>query len=126
MLIGVAVVAIATQARARTGMTRPSRPVRAMAAAGLRPAAVVGTRPALEPGAGSTAVPVRSVLAGTVFAIAALVAALCFAASLEALVSTPRLYGWDWDTTLLDTAGYGGIDPDATAELLDDDPRIED
>ena len=81
---------------------------------------------ALEPGAGSTAVPVRSVLAGTVFAIAALVAALCFAASLDALVSTPRLYGWDWDTTLLDTAGYGGIDPDATAELLDDDPRIDD
>ncbi|HWM22470.1 MAG TPA: ABC transporter permease [Ilumatobacteraceae bacterium] len=125
-LIGVAVLAIATQARARRGVTRPSRSVQAVAAAGLPPAAVVGTRLALEPGTGSTAVPVRSVLAGTVLVIAALVAALCFSASLDSLVSTPRLYGWDWDATLLDTAGYGGIDPDATAELLDDDPRIDD
>jgi len=125
-LFTVVIVAIATQDRARKRVARPSRPVQVAASAGLRPAAVVGTRLALEPGTASTAVPVRSVLAGTAIAIAALVAALCFAASLDALVRTPRLYGWDWDATLLDTAGYGGIDPDAAAALLDGDPRIED
>jgi hypothetical protein len=125
-LAAVLVIALATQERARRRVPRPSRPVRAAAAVGLPPAAVVGTRLALEPGTGSTAVPVRSVLAGTAIAIAALVTALCFAASLDALVRTPRLYGWDWDATLLDTAGYGEIDPDAAATLLDDDPRIDD
>ncbi len=125
-LLSVGVFAIATQDRSRRRVPRPSRPVQAAAAAGLRPAAVVGTRLALEPGTGTTAVPVRSVLAGTVVAIGALVAALCFAASLDALVNTPRLYGWDWDATLLDTAGYGGIDPEASAELLDGDERIDD
>lgn len=125
-LFSVVVFAVATQARSRRRVPRPSRPVQAAAAVGLRPAAVVGTRLALEPGTGTTAVPVRSVLAGTVLAIGALVAALCFAASLDALVSTPRLYGWDWDATLLDTAGYGGINPEASAELLDNDDRVDD
>ena len=126
-LLLVAVVAVATQdrARARARVTRPSRAVQLAAAAGLRPPAVAGARLALEPGRGRTAVPVRSVLAGTSLAITALVSALCFAASLDALVSTPRLYGWDWDATLLDTAGYGVIDVEALGAMVDDDPRID-
>ncbi len=120
----VVIVAIATQARARTRVARPSRAAQVAASAGLRPAVVVGTRFALEPGTGSATVPVKSAMAGTALAIAAVVAAMCFAASLDALVRTPRLYGWDWDATLLDTSGYGAIDLDATAALFDEDPRI--
>jgi hypothetical protein len=120
----IVLATIATQDRARTRVPRPSRPVQLAASAGLPPAAVVGTRLALEPGTGTTTVPVRSVLVGTVVAIGALTAALCFATSLDALVRTPRLYGWDWDATLLDTSGYGGIDPVGASTLLDD-PRVE-
>ena len=51
-------------------------------------------------GRGRTAVPVRSALAGTVVAIAALVAAAVFGASLAGLVGTPRRYGQNWDAEL--------------------------
>ena len=124
-LFGVVVIAVATQDRARARVARPSRVVQLAASAGLRPAAVAGARLALEPGHGRTAVPVRWVLAGTSLAITALVSALCFASSLDTLVATPRLYGWDWDATLLDTGGYGVIDVESFADLVDDDPRVD-
>src|SRR5439155_25368605 len=43
------------------------------------------------------AVPVRTTILGSALAIATVVAAVSFAASLDHLVSTPRLYGWSWD-----------------------------
>jgi FtsX-like permease family/MacB-like periplasmic core domain len=51
---------------------------------------------AFEPGHGRTAVPVRSALAGSVIAVAALAAAAVFGASLIALVSTQHDYGQNW------------------------------
>ena len=68
--------------------------------AGLPVAGVVGIRFALEPGRGRTAVPVRSVLFGTVLAVAMVVATLTFASSLGTLVSHPPLYGWNWSYAL--------------------------
>ena len=56
----------------------------------------IGARMALEPGHGRTAVPVRSALAGTVVAVAAVVAAMVFGASLLGLLSTPHRYGQNW------------------------------
>ena len=55
---------------------------------------------AFEPGHGRTAVPVRSALAGSVIAVAALAAAAVFGTSLVALVSTPHDYGQNWDAQL--------------------------
>src|SRR5439155_21456888 len=80
--------------------------------------AVAGLRPALEPGRGRTAVPVRSAMAGAVVAIVALVAALTFGASLRGLVDRPRLYGWDWDKALFANAGYGNMNQTRLHELL--------
>lgn len=56
----------------------------------------IGVRMALEPGRGRTAVPVRSALAGTAVAVAALVAAAVFGASLVGLVDLPHRYGQNW------------------------------
>lgn len=85
-------------ARRSGGDGRPSRVATAAVAARLPPPAVAGVRFALEPGSpGVDAVPVRSAVAGTVVAVAALTMAVVFGASLDHLFSTPRLYGWNWD-----------------------------
>ena len=60
-------------------------------------AAVIGLRLALQPGAGRTALPVRSTIASAVVGVTALTAALVFSASLGNLLATPRLYGVAWD-----------------------------
>ena len=67
----------------------------------------VGVAMAFEPGRGRTAVPVRSALAGSVIAVAALAAAAVFGASLVALVSTPHDYGQNWDAQL--DLQFGGV-----------------
>lgn len=67
----------------------------------------LGVAMAFEPGHGRTAVPVRSAIAGSVIALAALTAAAVFGASLIALVSTPGLYGQNWDAQL--DLGFGGV-----------------
>lgn len=60
---------------------------------------------AFEPGHGRTAVPVRSALVGTTVAVAAVVAAMVFAASFLGLVGTPHQYGQNWAQELNLQAG---------------------
>jgi hypothetical protein len=79
------------------GAERSSRVTAALAAVGLPPAAVIGSRLALEPGRGRTAVPVRSAIAAAAAAVCALTAALTFGASLLRLLSDPAAYGITWD-----------------------------
>ena len=67
------------------------------AAAGLPPSAVLGIRSALGGRGGRDAAPVRSALLGAVVAVTVIVTSLTFAASLNALVSQPPLYGWNWN-----------------------------
>src|SRR5205823_2064439 len=76
---------------------RPSLVSRTAAMSGLTPSACTGMRIALEPGRGRTEVPVRSSMLSVVLAIVALTGALSFGASLDHLLSTPHLYGWNWD-----------------------------
>lgn len=64
--------------------------------AGASAPAVIGIRLALEPGRGRTAVPVRATIVGVALAVAAVVIALGFGASLNHLLETPRLYGVTW------------------------------
>ena len=66
---------------------------------------MIGVRLALRPGAGRTALPVRSTIAGAVVGVAALSAAAVFSASLSHLLTTPRLYGVAWDNKVGTTAG---------------------
>ena len=65
---------------------------------GIRPVpARLGIRLAVQPGAGRTAVPVRTTIASAAVGVAALTAAIVFSASLGHLLATPRLYGVSWD-----------------------------
>jgi hypothetical protein len=106
------------------GADRGSAAVRAAQAAGLPASAVAGTRFALEPGRGRTAVPVRSVMTGAVLAIGVVMATLTFGASLDSLVSHPALYGWNFDYALYSTDGWGPFPPAVTA-LVDHNRSIQ-
>ena len=87
------------------------RPAAARAAlmARLPAPGVEGMRLALEPGRGHTAVPVRSVIAGAVLAIAVVTATLTFGASLNTLISHPALYGWNFDYAFYSVQGWGTV-----------------
>ena len=77
---------------------------------------------AFEPGRGRTAVPVRSALAGTIVAVAAVVAAAMFGTSLIALVGTPHQYGQNWNQEF--DLEFGAIPGALGAKLLSKDPFI--
>jgi hypothetical protein len=88
------------QPQAELGATRASVVVAGLARAGAPASVVVGTSRALERGRGRASVPVVTALLGTVVAVAALVATAVFGASLSNLVSTPALYGMNWQVDL--------------------------
>jgi putative ABC transport system permease protein len=131
VVVLAAVVAVVTWREAparvqrRARLARPPRPPRAFGAAKLPPTAAMGLRFSLAPGTGSTAVPVRSVMASAAVAIAALTATVTFGASMAHLVSHPHLFGWNWDVALVDGAGYGNTNPPATEAAFAADGDIE-
>ena len=110
-------------ARDQAGGRRPSA-VRAAAAARLPAAGVEGLRLALDPGRGRTAVPVRSVLAGAVLAMAVVSATLTFGASLTTLVSHPSLYGWNFNYALYAVQGWGSVPVRWASPLLAGDRSV--
>jgi ABC-type antimicrobial peptide transport system permease subunit len=79
------------------GAERPSKVASAFARLPLPPSAGAGARLALEPGHGRSATPVRSAAIGLTLAVAAMVAAFGFAASMDHFGRTPRLAGIDFD-----------------------------
>jgi ABC-type antimicrobial peptide transport system permease subunit len=74
-----------------------ARAVDAASRAGVRPVATTGVRMALEPGRGSTTVPVRSAIFGGVFGVLGVVAVFLFASSLDHVVATSGSFGWTWN-----------------------------
>lgn len=100
----------------------PTVLARLTAAAALPPTVGAGVRMAFESGRGRTAVPVRSTLLAVVVAVAALVGTTSFAASLDHLLGTPRLYGWNWDAHVTAT---GDGDADAVERAIGGDRRIQ-
>jgi len=106
------------------GSERPSRVANAAARTAAPPAMSAGLRMALEPGRGRTAVPVRTALIGLIAAIAAVASAFTYSTNLNRLVSTPRLYGWNWDTFV--DAGFGPIGPPSLIRSIASDPSIAD
>jgi hypothetical protein len=121
--------------RARPGLApvyRPSAVVHALASAGAPPAAVIGTRRALQRGRtggpGGTAtggtVPVGTALAGTATAVAALCATAVFGASLAHLTASPALYGAPFQL-LFTTSGPGtGTTEDGLLAEFRRDPAL--
>lgn len=117
----------ATDPRSAPDVANPRRPsvlLRAATAAPLPATVAAGVRMAVEPGRGRTAVPVRSSFVAVIVAIAALVATMSFAASLDRLLDTPRLYGWNWDAHVEATGD--GVDAATIVRTIGDDPRISD
>jgi FtsX-like permease family/MacB-like periplasmic core domain len=123
VVIGYRLAPHRAAARGQAGR-RGSGAVRAALAAGLPAPVVAGTRFALEPGHGRTAVPVRSVITGAVLAIGVVMATLTFGASLSTLVSHPALYGWNFSYALYSTDGWGPFPPQVT-QLLDHDRSVQ-
>jgi hypothetical protein len=84
------------------------------------PAAVrlaqAGVGMALDSGRGPTAAPVRSALVGATVAVLAITASLTFAASLDRLVRSPVLQGWNWD--VLVGSPHDGTDISASARRV--------
>lgn len=97
-----------------------SATVRILQNAGMSIAGVMGVHFALEPGRGRTSVPVRSVLVGTVMAVALVVSTITFASGLQTLVSHPALYGWNWSYALNPTNNV----PPTAIKLLGHDKDV--
>ncbi len=98
--------------------------VAAAARAGLPAPVIVGVRMALEPGEGRSAVPVRSALLGSILAVALVVTTVTFGSSLQTLVSSPALYGWNWTYILQSGRSGGGNVPHVAFTLLRHDPYV--
>jgi hypothetical protein len=128
VLGSVAIVLAVQRAPQRAGTRRrpraPSRLEGAASAGGLPVSAVTGIRFALEPGAESEAVPVRSAILGATLAVVVIIATVVFGTSLNSLVSHPRLYGWNWNYALIAGGGVGDIPAAQSATLLDHDPSV--
>lgn len=132
LVLGLAALALTLalaphRVAARAGRVgeRPSAAARSAAAPGLPVTAVTGVRFALDPRSGRERVPVRSAILGSVLAVAVVVTAVTFGASLNTLISHPRLYGWDWDYTVL--SGFAGdedLPGHLTSSLLAHDPHV--
>lgn len=108
-------------AESAEGRARPSRLATALSRTGSLTGGI-GARMAFEPGHGRTAVPVRSALAGSVIAVAALAAAAVFGASLIGLVGTPHRYGQNWDQEM--DLVFGGVPGALGAQVLATEPSV--
>ena len=104
------------------GARRRSRIAGTLGTAGLPPTAVTGTRLALEPGRGRTAVPVRSAIAAAAAAMCALTMAVTFGDSLRRLAGDPRAYGITWDVQVGNFADARG--PEEAARKLAANPAV--
>ena len=106
---------------------RPERPrtsgetVAPLARADLPPAMAAGLRMALVRRGAATGVPVRTTLAAAVVAVCVGVTALVFAASLQYLLDTPRLFGRTWD---FEMAGGGPPLGHRFVQRLTSDPGV--
>ncbi len=104
------------------GAEQPSRLLELLTRVGAPVSAAIGGRLALERGRGRTAVPVRSAIAGTALAVAAVAAAFTFGSNLVRLVTTPRLYGQAWQVSV--DAQFGQIGQPQVETLLHQQPGV--
>lgn len=95
-------------------------PTRVAGSSGLPVAAVTGVGFALETGGGRRAVPMRSAILGAAIALIIVGATTTFAASLRTLVSSPPLYGWNWNGALNGGGGVGDLPKALNAPLAAD------
>ena len=102
VFLAVALAGAFTASQARTApedvrTARSCTPADALARWGLPPTVVSGVRLALTRARGTMAVPIGGTLLGAIASVAVVAVALTFTASMDHLLSTPRLYGQNWD-----------------------------
>lgn len=90
---------------------------RAAARLGLPVAVVVGSRFALEPGRGRSAVPVRPAIVGAVAGVLGVLAALTFAAGVSDAANNPRRFGVTYES--IGILGIGEISVVAKGDVPD-------
>lgn len=100
----------------------PSLVARALQSAAVSPSAAIGVRMALDPGRGRSALPVRTTLAGAVVGLAAVATTVTFAANLDRLVTSPHMYGRNWDGTI--DGSFGAIDRTKAEGILRSTPSV--
>jgi MacB-like periplasmic core domain len=127
ILLAAALAWLAWRAVRHQGELAPvpsSALVTAATRAGLPVTVIAGIRHALERGSGRLRAPVRATLTGSVVAVAALVAALVFGASLTGLVSHPAEYGWNWNLVIQSQGGWGSWPPGALDKTFAGQPGV--
>jgi hypothetical protein len=97
-------------------------PLTGASIARLRPEVATGVRFALS---GGPRIPARSAIVSAVTAIAALVAAITFATSLNRMVRTPSTFGWNADAALLAGNGFDNLDVNRVQSILGTDPAVQ-
>jgi FtsX-like permease family len=119
---GAAWLALAGTERAAS---RRSAVAVAAARAGLPVPVVVGTRFALEPGRGQTAVPVRSALLGAVVGVLGVLAASTFSAGVSDAAGTPSRFGQTFQlTAFLGESGHDWAAPGPLVSALRGDRDV--
>lgn len=100
-----------------------------LARAGAPVALTTGVRFGVEPGYGERAVPTRTTILATTIGIITVVSTLVFAASLDHVVQTPRLYGSSWNeviNVIADGPDAKGADrADRFVAALLEDPAVD-
>jgi FtsX-like permease family len=107
---------LALGAGRRPAGSRRSPVAAAAARAGLPVPVVIGTRFALEPGRGRTAIPVRPALVGAVVGVLGLLAALTFARGVTDVAGHPERFGQTYQLAAF--AGDSGQEVGPTDRLL--------
>jgi hypothetical protein len=115
-----------TAAGTRTTQRLGRRSAMARAVETLSPSGRAGVRMALDPGAGRTAVPVRTTVFGAAITLVALAASLAFSASLNKLETTPALSGRTWSSLVFarGDSHTPGTDANRLAAFLDRSPAV--
>jgi ABC-type lipoprotein release transport system permease subunit len=124
VLVGLVVLALAAGAFALAGTrghegarsAAPRAPRRTDALAALPAPVGLGVRMALDRGRGPGALPSIPALLGAAVGVAGVVAALAVGARIDDLLATPKLWGANYDATVV--TGVGPTLQDTTAERL--------
>lgn len=99
---------------------RPSRLVGLAASSGLPISGVVGVHFALDRGRENAAAPVRSLLLGSILAVALVTSTITFGSGLHTLITHPPLYGWNWNYALSSTSDV----PPQSVSMIRRDPAV--
>jgi ABC-type lipoprotein release transport system permease subunit len=129
LLLLVAVVATVTLRRERRELLeggRPSSVATRAARLGAPISVVAGLRLAFERGRGARTIPVTAAAVAAGLGGLGVVSALVFSSSLQHAVTTPGMYGWDFDVVLGRVADgpEPPVEADAAAAAMAEDPDL--